>query len=148
MHWVGDIPERIAAGDDRVKLHGPVHDPERMKHFYDSCDVLMLPSHSEGMPNVLLEAMGRGMTAVATDVGSVNELLSNERGRLIRRPSRDLIVRAMEELIDLSEEDLARLKQNAYDHIKENFLWERIVHGLTQELYGLLNKEGGKDPNK
>ncbi|MFB6258228.1 MAG: glycosyltransferase family 4 protein, partial [Flavobacteriales bacterium] len=83
LHLVGDIPERFAAGDARIQVHGPVHDAEQMKGFYDSCDVLLLPSHSEGMPNALLEAMGRGMTAIATDVGAVNELLSDECGHLI-----------------------------------------------------------------
>jgi glycosyltransferase involved in cell wall biosynthesis len=134
LHLVGDIPERFAAGDERVQIHGPIHDAERMKEFYDRCDVLLLPSHSEGMPNVLLEAMGRGMTAIATDVGAVNELLSDDRGRLIARPSQDLISRAMEGMIEMSDEDLLELQKRAYEHVKANFLWEEIVGGLLGEL--------------
>lgn len=134
LHLVGDIPQRAVSGDERIHLHGPVYDSEQMKAFYDSCDVLLLPSHSEGMPNVLLEAMGRGMTAISTDVGAVDELLSNERGRLIASPSPRPIRAAMEELMELSEEELMELKWKAYEHVKGNFLWEALVGDLLEEL--------------
>lgn len=41
-------------------------------------DCLCLASRSEGMPNVVIEALASGLPVVATDVGGVRELLENE----------------------------------------------------------------------
>jgi glycosyltransferase involved in cell wall biosynthesis len=46
-------------------------------------DLFWLTSRSEGMPNVLLEAMAAGIPAVAFDVAGTRELIDNERDGLI-----------------------------------------------------------------
>ena len=46
-----------------------------------------MPSLSEGMPTVILEAMARGKAVIATDVGAVSELVSEENGVLIQAGS-------------------------------------------------------------
>ena len=51
-------------------------------------DVLVVPSHYEGMPNVVLEAMSVGVSVVATDVGAVTRLLGKEGGSFIVAPER------------------------------------------------------------
>jgi glycosyltransferase involved in cell wall biosynthesis len=45
--------------------------------IYDRAHVLLLPSRSEGMPNVCLEAMGSGIPVVASAVGGLPELVTN-----------------------------------------------------------------------
>jgi glycosyltransferase involved in cell wall biosynthesis len=62
-------------------LGGRLDIPELLKLF----DVYVLPSLSEGMPMVLLEAMAAGCPIVATDVGGVSKVVRNgENGLLVK----------------------------------------------------------------
>lgn len=85
---VGDGPMRdVLAGqvarlglEERVHFLGPVDD---MKTLYEMLDLLALPSRSEGMPNVLLEASSFDLPMVATDVGDVGSILRGGAGTLV-----------------------------------------------------------------
>jgi len=67
----------------RVRFAGPVAS-EDIDDWYRAADLLVLPSLSEGRPNVVLEAMSHGLPVVATDVGGIPELVAHgETGLLV-----------------------------------------------------------------
>jgi glycosyltransferase involved in cell wall biosynthesis len=77
---VGDGPEghRLIAKCKRLGLDQTVHFAGFRKDipaFYAIADLMVLPSHSEGSPNVVLEAMNAGVPIVATAAGGVPEIL-------------------------------------------------------------------------
>jgi glycosyltransferase involved in cell wall biosynthesis len=74
LHMVGDWPQ-WDVGIHKLVHHGVVRDQNVLKEKFDACDVLLLPSLSEGMPTVILEAMARGLDVIASDVGAVRELV-------------------------------------------------------------------------
>lgn len=88
---VGDGPERAgletaarASGqNDRITFAGQVSD---VQPFYAAADVFVLPSLSEGSPNVLLEAMAAEVPIVATAVGGVPEIVADEESALLVPP--------------------------------------------------------------
>ncbi len=85
---VGDGPERErlmatvrATGiSERVVFTGQV---KNVQPVYAIADVFVLSSHSEGSPNVLLEAMAAQVPIVATAVGGVPEIVENEESALL-----------------------------------------------------------------
>lgn len=68
-----------------VTLAGQQHD---IRPYYAVATVMVLPSHSEGSPNVLLEAMAAGVPAVATNVGGIPEIVTNEETALLIEPKK------------------------------------------------------------
>ena len=68
---------------DLVKFIGPVNH-EEIPLWVSASDILVLPSLSEGRPNVVLEALACEVPVVATDVGGIPELMINgETGYLV-----------------------------------------------------------------
>lgn len=51
-----------------------------MKYYYSAADILLMTSLYEGSPNVIKEAMACNCPIVSTDVGDVNEVISNTEG--------------------------------------------------------------------
>ncbi len=66
----------------RVRLVGEVA-AQALADWYAACDLLLLTSHREGRPNVVLEALACGRPVLATDAGGTAELLEPWRARML-----------------------------------------------------------------
>ena len=95
--------------------------------YYKACDVYVHPSHADGMPNVVLEAMACGLAVVATRVAAVPEMIEDEQtGLLVDVGDRHQLGRALRRLID----DPAirdRIGAAAVDRIRTTYRIERVV---------------------
>lgn len=96
--------------------------------------VSVLPSHSEGLSNALLEAMASGVPVVATDVGGNPELVKHEECGLLV-PVQDPPALAKAICTILQNTDLANVYGScAQQRTQQNFSIERMVND-TQQLY-------------
>ncbi|MCL4401857.1 MAG: glycosyltransferase [Acidobacteria bacterium] len=72
-----------------------------VRPYYAMADLFVLPSHSEGSPNALLEAMAAGIPVVATSVGGVPEIARHgETALLVERGSAGQMAGAIERLLE------------------------------------------------
>jgi glycosyltransferase involved in cell wall biosynthesis len=85
----GDGPEHdlLQSLIHELKLHDQVclvGRCEDMAGFYSSLDLLVISSHTEGLPMALLEAMAYGLPVVATRVGDIPSVIEEDRtGKLV-----------------------------------------------------------------
>ena len=104
---------RVLGLEGRVLFPGFRHDPTP---FYLSADLFALSSDREGLPTVLIEALGCGLPVVSTDCPSgPAEILDNGRwGRLVPVGDVDALARAMREALS-AQHDRDALKRRAAD---------------------------------
>lgn len=140
---VGDGPERErlraaaqATGfGDRIGFAGQVRD---VQPFYSIADVFVLPSHSEGSPNVLLEAMVANGPVVATAVGGVPEIVENNVSALLV-PAGDPMAMSAAIVQALSDDDLAqRLTNEAAALVEKNHSPEQYARSLTRDYANII----------
>lgn len=84
---------------DRIHLVGE-QEPTSVPRYLQAADFFVFPSHSEGMPQSVLEAMHCGLPIVATDVGGVGEAVDHGENGLLVPPKRaDLLEQAMSQML-------------------------------------------------
>jgi len=144
---VGEGPERASLEataadlgiDTRVVFTGQISD---VRPFYATADVFVLPSHSEGSPNVLLEAMGAEVPVVATAVGGVPEIVEDETSALLIPPGDP---RAMANAIDRLVKDFElgeQLSRNAAELVSRNHSPQQYVSSLIQTYSKAIRERG------
>ena len=91
----------------------------------NASDIFILPSYTEGFPNVILEAMHLGKAIIATNVGAIPEILGNNIGVVINSKSVKDIIDSLELLIcnpNLRVEYSRKAKEESEQYLLENVL--------------------------
>lgn len=139
IHFVGPIPPTKRINSKKVTYHGTVMDSEKIKEILDKCRVLVAPSHSEGMPNVIMEGMARGLAIVSTPVGAIEAVVDESNGWLISPGNSTQLQETLEKII-LSDVSRIRNKQeNSLTKIS-NFLWDKIGTQTIEKIKDVLLK--------
>ena len=123
--------------EKRIRFLGVI-DEARKDLFFQSIDLLCLPSHNENMPIALLEAMNYGRPVIATSVGSVPETIKDGvHGWLV--PPRDIDKLAT--ILDLAvsdPEELRRRGQRARELVEAGYTWDANGPNYLTTYYRLL----------
>jgi glycosyltransferase involved in cell wall biosynthesis len=117
--------------EDRFRFLGYVS-RERLIEVYQNATIFLLPSHYEGLPTVLLEAMSCGLPVVATAVSGTLDVISNgENGILIPPKNPKFMANAILTLLD--DGQLRRqLGVAARKTIEERYTWKLISEKILR----------------
>lgn len=125
MHFVGPVPKDRKSTLAHVHYHGTITNDGALQRLIDAADALICPSHSEGMPTVILEAMARGLAVIATDVGATREIVGADIGILLPDARPTTIDAAIRDFVSWDDETL-ELKKKASREKAAGYTWERV----------------------
>jgi len=143
VRLVGDGACRYALEDhakalgiaNKIHFVGAVN--QVVSHFEWS-DVLVLPSHSEGIPRVIMEAFAAGVPVIGTAIPGIQQLVEEDStGMLVPVHDTDALVKA---LIRMSEnpEKAQRMTLNARRLVLEKFSARRQAAEFESEYINLV----------
>lgn len=140
MHFIGPIPEDKKIKSASIVYHGLLGNKEDITTVLDKTDILLCPSHSEGMPNVILEGMARGNAVVATKVGAVECLVDERCGWLINPGVEEELFQLLNALIGLEKETILQKKEQALKRVSSDFVWTTLGIRIKDKIKELIDK--------
>lgn len=117
---------------DRVVFEG-VKAHDELPEIIAKATILSLPSYNEGVPNVVLESMACSTPVVATAVGGIPEVVTEETGIIVPEISAKSVAKGLSAALD-KEWDGTRIRQHA-----ESFSWAKNT-SLTLNLLKIKEK--------
>lgn len=98
------------------------------------CDVFVLPTYTEGFPNVILEAMAAGCAIISTPVGAIPQMLEDDDkgkyGVLVEPRQVSSLSDAIASLLD-DESLKSEMRHNVQERVRERYniqsVWNRMV---------------------
>ena len=130
----GDGPERAALESQvkRLNLTRAIEfkgwvSPKRVTALIDAATAIVLPSRSEGLPSVAVEAALRARPVVATRVGGIPEIVVHDQtGLLVDADDASALAQTIAQLLDQPQQALA-LGRAARERAMKMFGFERYV---------------------
>lgn len=140
LYFVGDgnmreVIEKKSSSDgisNRVVFFGrrPLTD---ICNILSSSSLLCLPSYSEGVPNVLLEAKAAGIPVVATHVGGIPEIVNTDDGILVQDRNVNDLVKGLQTCLTQDWD------HNLIAHGANRFSWDKNIELLDSQITSLFN---------
>ncbi len=131
---LGEIEQFIDKNNssERIRLSGWLPH-EKLPICLNELKLLVLPSHTEGLPNILLEAMACGTPVLATPVGAVPDLVKDEAtGFILENNSPEGIAEGV--MRALKYPDLDEIITNARKLVEEEYTYVAAVEQYRKIL--------------
>jgi glycosyltransferase involved in cell wall biosynthesis len=135
---LGRMVGRLRLGD-RVRLLGAITNAE-VRERMKGAAVLAVPSvedrhgDSDGIPNVVIEAMAMGLPVVSTDAGGLSEAVQDGRtGLVVPQKDSQALARALERIL-MGDGDAGVLKRNAREMIEREFVVEETARRFLEAV--------------
>ena len=126
--------------ENNVVVKSDVFMVEDMPKAYALADIVVLPSYSEGLGIVLLEAMSMKKPVVATNIAGINEVVKhNKTGLLVPIKSSKKLASSIK-LLHNDKKLKGLLIQNAYTMMKNEFELNKQVKKVEQFFIKIYEK--------
>jgi glycogen synthase len=109
---------------------------------YLCCDWAAVPSLYDGMPNVMLEAMGLGIPLIASSVGGMNDVVTHgEQGLLFNFNNAGECARVIAEAVTIDASLRRKMGENALNMVRKQFTVEKETDNYYRVFTELMKKD-------
>jgi glycosyltransferase involved in cell wall biosynthesis len=120
----------------QIIFHGLKSVGEELNAMYRMADIYVLPSHHEGFPRTIWEAMANSLPVISTNVGSIPIYLKNKKNALLVQPKDSNSLFEAIKLIISDQKLRTKLVENSLELVSKNTLELQ-----TKKLIDIINKE-------
>nr|6HLL_A Chain A, Substance-P receptor,GlgA glycogen synthase,Substance-P receptor [synthetic construct] len=106
--WARSLEEKHG----NVKVITEMLSREFVRELYGSVDFVIIPSYFEPFGLVALEAMCLGAIPIASAVGGLRDIITNETGILVKAGDPGELANAILKALELSRSDLSKFREN------------------------------------
>jgi glycosyltransferase involved in cell wall biosynthesis len=126
---------------DRVVLSGWL-DANSTRALCTRADILVLPSHAEGLAMAVIEGLAHGLAVVTTRVGAHEEVIADgETGLFVPVGDKEVLARTLAMLVS-DRSACKRLSANGRAHYLRHFSMAAYLQSLEQ-LYAVVSARRG-----
>jgi poly(glycerol-phosphate) alpha-glucosyltransferase len=134
---------KLAAESPSIFFTGPQFG-EAKNAFYRSCDAFVLPSLSEGLPMVVLEAWAHGKPVLMTPECNLPEGFES-RAALRIEPTVESVVEGLRQLRGMSDDELREMGARGRALTEARFAWPKVAEQMASVYQWMLG--GGAKPD-
>ncbi len=130
--WESEV--NVRGLQSKVFFLGSVSNKIELIKALDDSDIFVLPSHFEGFPVVLLEAMARGKSCIGTNVGGIPDMLNHgQAGVIVEASHPNDLAQALFDL-HANPEAMETLSSNAYSRAREKYSYDECIKSYCEIL--------------
>lgn len=112
---------------NKVELSGWVPH-EKLPEYLNQLKLIVIPSYTEGIPNIMLEAMACGTLVLANPVGAIPDIIKDgETGFLLENNSPECIAESVLNILNMPDDKLEQISNNARKFVEKEFTFENAV---------------------
>jgi glycosyltransferase involved in cell wall biosynthesis len=101
---------------------------DKLPRYLNELKLLVLPSYTEGLPNIMLEAMACGTPVLATSVGAIPDVIRDgETGFILENNSPEFIAEYVFKILNMPDDKLEKVSEKARKIVEEEFTFNNTV---------------------
>nr|3FRO_A Chain A, GlgA glycogen synthase [Pyrococcus abyssi]3FRO_B Chain B, GlgA glycogen synthase [Pyrococcus abyssi]3FRO_C Chain C, GlgA glycogen synthase [Pyrococcus abyssi] len=133
--WARSLEEKHG----NVKVITEMLSREFVRELYGSVDFVIIPSYFEPFGLVALEAMCLGAIPIASAVGGLRDIITNETGILVKAGDPGELANAILKALELSRSDLSKFRENCKKRAM-SFSWEKSAERYVKAYTGSIDR--------
>lgn len=111
---------------------------KKLRYFYSSANILIIPSYYEPFGLVALEGMASKIPVVASAVGGLKETVKHKKTGLLFKPRDPLSLANRIQTLYFSKELQKKIVKNGFELISKNYSWPLITKRIIEEYKKII----------